>query len=190
MSNATVSHFCVYLNNCWAYLYNHLLVPRLYFVVEDYLTHWHSIWNIQAHTLYSIWLNVFWVRFHDLWLLHTGWLLFLAFPLTLIFCASCLAETTRTPFDFTEGESELVSGFNTEWWVHYKTIVILEQLDRFWIWLILTSITGEELNKWQRLWKSPLSTHCLPSHVYKIRFGNASPFHSRDLQILSCASPH
>lgn len=43
------------------------------------------------------------------------WIIFYLWPVVIVFFLRILAELNRTPFDFSEGESELVSGFNVEY---------------------------------------------------------------------------
>nr|AMV74147.1 NADH dehydrogenase subunit 1 [Spongilla lacustris] len=43
------------------------------------------------------------------------WFIIPLFPAAIMFFVSALAETNRVPFDLTEGESELVSGYNVEY---------------------------------------------------------------------------
>lgn len=55
-------------------------------------------------------------------------------PLVVIWLISCVAETNRTPFDFAEGESELVSGFNIEYGsVGFAIIFMAEYASIFFI---------------------------------------------------------
>lgn len=55
------------------------------------------------------------------------WFVVIMFPIFLCWLSSRLAETNRTPFDFAEGESELVSGFNIEYGRGGFTLLFLSE---------------------------------------------------------------
>lgn len=56
-------------------------------------------------------LNMFNFVFYQKYL----FLIFINFPISIVILVIFLAETNRPPFNFAEGESELVSGFNVEY---------------------------------------------------------------------------
>nr|ASY95856.1 NADH dehydrogenase subunit 1 [Atta colombica] len=55
------------------------------------------------------------------------WYGFMLSPLFLIFFVSVLAELNRSPMDFVEGESELVSGFNVEYFSGVFALIFMAE---------------------------------------------------------------
>jgi len=51
-----------------------------------------------------------------------------------------LAETNRTPFDFAEGESELVSGFNIEYGAGGFALIFMAEYARILIMSLIFSL--------------------------------------------------
>lgn len=68
-------------------------------------------------------------------------LLFILNPfIFILWLISRLAETNRTPFDFSEGERELVSGFNTEYRAGGFAMVFMAEYGRILFLRIITRI--------------------------------------------------
>nr|QCX31986.1 NADH dehydrogenase subunit 1 [Amphimallon solstitiale] len=78
------------------------------------------------------------------------WFIFLCFPLCMIWVVSSLAETNRTPFDFAEGESELVSGFNVEYSSGGFALIFMAEYSSilFMSMLCVVLFLGSDLISW------------------------------------------
>lgn len=76
-----------------------------------------------------------------------SWIILIITPLFIIWFITNLAETNRTPFDFAEGESELVSGFNVEYRAGlFALIFIAEYINILFISLITATLFSGYLN--------------------------------------------
>nr|BDQ44250.1 NADH dehydrogenase subunit 1 [Amynthas yamade] len=69
-----------------------------------------------------------------------SWILMMVMPLTIIWFITNLAETNRTPFDFAEGESELVSGFNVEYSSGLFAMIFMAEYMNILVMSLFTSI--------------------------------------------------
>nr|ANC65477.1 NADH dehydrogenase subunit 1 [Hirudo medicinalis] len=66
--------------------------------------------------------------------------MFLLFPVMMMWFITNLAETNRSPFDFAEGESELVSGFNIEYGSSLFAIIFMAEYCNILFMSLVTSL--------------------------------------------------
>nr|WDA96141.1 NADH dehydrogenase subunit 1 [Whitmania pigra] len=67
-------------------------------------------------------------------------ILFMLFPVVAMWFVTNLAETNRTPFDFAEGESELVSGFNIEYGSSLFALIFMAEYCNILFMSLVTSL--------------------------------------------------
>nr|QGZ10008.1 NADH dehydrogenase subunit 1 [Eisenia nordenskioldi nordenskioldi] len=70
----------------------------------------------------------------------TSWISLMFIPLFLVWMITNLAETNRTPFDFAEGESELVSGFNVEYSSGLFALIFMAEYANILVMSLFTSL--------------------------------------------------
>nr|YP_009469073.1 NADH dehydrogenase subunit 1 [Penion sulcatus]AVC55633.1 NADH dehydrogenase subunit 1 [Penion sulcatus]AXF46436.1 NADH dehydrogenase subunit 1 [Penion sulcatus] len=68
------------------------------------------------------------------------WLAFLMIPVSFMWFVTCVAETNRAPFDFAEGESELVSGFNVEYGAAGFALIFLAEYANILVMSLFSSL--------------------------------------------------
>nr|YP_009161887.1 NADH dehydrogenase subunit 1 [Stylodipus telum]AKS28657.1 NADH dehydrogenase subunit 1 [Stylodipus telum] len=82
------------------------------------------------------------------------WFILPTWPLAMMWFISTLAETNRAPFDLTEGESELVSGFNVEYaagpfalffMAEYMNIILMNALSTIIFLGSLSTLSSPEM---------------------------------------------
>jgi len=71
---------------------------------------------------------------------NSFWFIYLCIPLFICWLSCCMAERNRTPFDFSEGERELVSGFNIEYGGGGFALLFISEYSRIIFLCIFTCI--------------------------------------------------
>ena len=71
--------------------------------------------------------------------IRIGRVILLRGPVLLLWGVTCVAELNRTPFDFAEGESELVSGFNIEYGAVKFAIIFIAEYAIIYFFRLLTA---------------------------------------------------
>nr|YP_010872900.1 NADH dehydrogenase subunit 1 [Pheidole megacephala]WGV34088.1 NADH dehydrogenase subunit 1 [Pheidole megacephala] len=81
------------------------------------------------------------------WQMNSSYMVML-FPLFIVFFISILAELNRSPMDFIEGESELVSGFNVEYFSGGFALIFMAEYGMiiFFSYLLVLMFIGGSSN--------------------------------------------